>query len=849
MMKQLRALALVLLLMLGLPEYTSAQCTLTNATSCVCATAGQTNCDLLPDITISWKGLESYGSYGGPSEYPQNHATNPGRLRVTGSTPNIGNGPLNVRGVNRNGYRFFLCGNELDSIYDVNATNDYVPCPDAKQLILQRVYHKNGNAMSFTERFAGTMTYHPTHGHNHVDDWVTFSLRSEIPGETNALNWPIVGTGAKVGFCLMDYHSCTASIANGHCRTSQEYQGGTALNSTTNYPNYGLGGGSYNCSQVSQGITVGYTDVYWEELDGMWINIPPGTCNGNYWVVMEVDPRNNFIEENENNNWTAVPFTLTQQVPGGGPFASITASGATTTCAGTPLTLTAAFGTSYAWSNGATTRTITPTTSGSYTCTISGNCGTDAATTSVTFLNAATPVGTGAQIPGPGQATLQATGGNVHWYDAASGGGEVGTGNQFTTPLISGTTTYWAENQVVQPGLSGNVGKTNNSGGGGYGTFDQHLVFDSFRPCKLRSVKVYAQSAGNRTFQVLTSAGDLVAQATVNVPNGESRVTLNLDLPQASNLRLKVTATSINLYRNTSGTTFPYTISNLVSVRTSSAGDQYYYYCYDWDVAEPDLTCASARVPVVAEVANGVVVNVKAFLEGPFDTANGLMADSLRVNGLIPLSEPFSAMGFTQAGGGGGEVMPASMLTTTGNNAIVDWVLVELRNASVPATIVATQSALITRSGNVISANGSPVRLSVQNGNYYIALRHRNHFGVMSAVPLSLSASATSFDLSLLSTATWGTEARKTKGAVQTLWSGEVVRDGKIMYTGSGNDRDVMLVTIGGAVATNVANGYLRDDLNLDGRVKYTGAANDRDLILVNIGGMVATNIRHQQLP
>jgi len=76
-----------------------------------------------------------------------------------------------------------------------------------------------------------------------------------------------------------------------------------------------------------------------------------------------------------------------------------------------------------------------------------------------------------------------------------------------------------------------------------------------------------------------------------------------------------------------------------------------------------------------------------------------LMADSLRVNGLIPLSEPFSAMGFTQAGGGGGEVMPASMLTTTGNNAIVDWVLVELRNASVPATIVATQSALITRSG------------------------------------------------------------------------------------------------------------------------------------------------------
>lgn len=847
MFKELRAFSLVLLPVLALPFSTTAQCTLTNATSCVCATSGQTDCDLLPDITISWKGLQSYA--GGPNEYAQNDATNPGRLRVTGSTPNIGHGTLNVRGVDRNGYRWFLCGTDTVSLYDPNSTIQFSGCSDPKQLILQRIYHKNGNAMTFTERFAGTMTYHPTHGHNHVDDWATFSLRSQVIGEPDARNWPIVGTGAKVGFCLMDYYSCSNSSANGHCRTSQEYQGGTALNSTSNFPNYGLGGGSYNCSQISQGISSGYTDVYDENLDGMWVNIPPGTCNGNYWVVMEVDPRNNFIEENDTNNWTAVPVTLTKQLPGGSTFASITASGATTTCAGTPLSLTAAFGNTYAWSNGATTRTITPTASGTYSCTITGNCGTDAASTSVTFLNTSAPVVTGAQIPGPGTATLQATGSNVHWFNAETAGDELGVGNQFSTPTISTTTTYWAENRMVQPGLSGYVGKPNNSGGGAYGTLDQHLDFDTYRPCKLRSVKVYAQSAGNRTFQVLNAAGALVAQTTVNVPNGESRVTLNLDLPLASNMRLKVATTYIDLYRNSGGTAYPYTINNLVRIKGSSGGDQYYYYCYDWDVTEPDMICTSARVPAVAEVAGGVVLNVKAFLEGPYDTANGLMADSLRVNGLIPLTEPFTAMGFTHAGGGGGETMSAGLLTTTGSNAIVDWVLVELREASAPATIVATESALITRSGNVISANGSPVRLSVQNGNYYVALRHRNHFGVMSASAISLSGTSTSLDLSLVSTATWGTDARKAKGSVQTLWAGEVVRDGKIMYTGAGNDRDVMLVTVGGSVATNVANGYLRDDVNLDGRVKYTGAANDRDMVLVNIGGTVATNIRIQQLP
>jgi hypothetical protein len=31
--------------------------------------------------------------------------------------------------------------------------------------------------------------------------------------------------------------------------------------------------------------------------------------------------------------------------------------------------------------------------------------------------------------------------------------------------------------------------------------------------------------------------------------------------------------------------------------------------------------------------------------------------------------------------------------------------------------------------------------------------------------------------------------------------------------------------------------------------VKYTGSANDRDMILLNIGGSIPTSIRLQQLP
>jgi hypothetical protein len=44
-------------------------------------------------------------------------------------------------------------------------------------------------------------------------------------------------------------------------------------------------------------------------------------------------------------------------------------------------------------------------------------------------------------------------------------------------------------------------------------------------------------------------------------------------------------------------------------------------------------------------------------------------------------------------------------------------------------------------------------------------------------------------------------------------------------------------------------NVYAVEDVNLDGKVKYAGAENDRDPILLTIGGSTPTNVRHEQLP
>lgn len=42
---------------------------------------------------------------------------------------------------------------------------------------------------------------------------------------------------------------------------------------------------------------------------------------------------------------------------------------------------------------------------------------------------------------------------------------------------------------------------------------------------------------------------------------------------------------------------------------------------------------------------------------------------------------------------------------------------------------------------------------------------------------------------------------------------------------------------------------YSTTDVNLDGVVKYTGSGNDRDPILVNVGSTTPNNVRVQQLP
>jgi hypothetical protein len=119
----------------------------------------------------------------------------------------------------------------------------------------------------------------------------------------------------------------------------------------------------------------------------------------------------------------------------------------------------------------------------------------------------------------------------------------------------------------------------------------------------------------------------------------------------------------------------------------------------------------------------------------------------------------------------------------------------------------------------------------------------------MTATPVVLGSTAVVVDMTVPSFVAFGTDARRNNNGKYTLWSGNVNNDRFLRYTGGGNDRDPILVTIGGSVPTNTVNGYHMSDTNLDGIVRYSGSSNDRDIILFNIGGSVPTQVRNEQLP
>ncbi len=252
---------------------------------------------------------------------------------------------------------------------------------------------------------------------------------------------------------------------------------------------------------------------------------------------------------------------------------------------------------------------------------------------------------------------------------------------------------------------------------------------------------------------------------------------------------------------------------------------------------------SKTQIITLEQSISGVVLDIKVMLSGALLENGGdtLMRDDLRANNRLPQLEPYTAIPFFHHFGEGGlETCSQGVLDITGSDAIVDWIMIELRNPYMPDSIVASRSALLQRDGDVVDVDGTSL-LSfhlVPTAEYYIAVRHRNHLGIMSATPYLLSPTATIVDFTDSTTNVFGENSRVNLNGKMALWAGDLNGDKKVIYQGPAND--IFLIFIftmldtsnTSLLANHIGLGYDLADLNLDGRIIYQGPNNDRSKML-----------------
>jgi len=203
-------------------------------------------------------------------------------------------------------------------------------------------------------------------------------------------------------------------------------------------------------------------------------------------------------------------------------------------------------------------------------------------------------------------------------------------------------------------------------------------------------------------------------------------------------------------------------------------------------------------------------LNLKVYLEGPY-AGSGIMNTALNP-AQLPLGQPYNTLPWSYTGTETVGSIPAG---------VVDWILVELRQASTPeAALPETKLSgwpkafFLKNDGTVVSLSGSPT-LDMGNpavsSNLYAVIRHRNHLAIMAANPLGLSANTYSYDFSTaVSQALGGSTGYKQLGiGVYGMVSGDTDVDGNIS----------VLDFSKWATFFGYTSSYIQSDIDLDSQV------------------------------
>ncbi|WP_299440236.1 hypothetical protein [uncultured Aquimarina sp.] len=256
-----------------------------------------------------------------------------------------------------------------------------------------------------------------------------------------------------------------------------------------------------------------------------------------------------------------------------------------------------------------------------------------------------------------------------------------------------------------------------------------------------------------------------------------------------------------------------------------------------------DIDCGSAPTVynfVVNALNNIVRVSPKVFLQGAMlGSTDNLMRDDLRVSGYLPNNTPYSD----------GVSVDGTIFNDAAvdDDDIVDWVFIELRDATTNTTIIDSQSAFVQRDGDIVDMNGDSeiTMTATSGGSYFVVVKHRNHLGIMTNVAITLDITTTILDFRDGSQMTNGLNAQTSNGmpvGTVGMWAGDATQNGTINIIGSPNDsvfiRDTVLndpINLAIQFYGFSVSGYNNADVNMNGQTNIVGIGNDANVIRDNI--------------
>ena len=267
-------------------------------------------------------------------------------------------------------------------------------------------------------------------------------------------------------------------------------------------------------------------------------------------------------------------------------------------------------------------------------------------------------------------------------------------------------------------------------------------------------------------------------------------------------------------------------------------------------------------------------ITLTTFLQGAFSSGlvrhKDVTATWAAVMNANALTQPYNVAPFSYTGTE--SVSPGFFTSTAATTDIMDWVLVEIRNAVTPATLITRKACFIREDGRIVALDGvsDPSFSTLATGNYHVVIRHRNHLAIRTATAIFWDASLcvpapASRNFSTAQTEAYQNPAITTNAAQKNLtasvfgmWGGNangMTTAGSPAVRASGptpqNDYLYLIfTTLGGDVSNILSIVYHPADVNLDGQVRGSGplVQNDYLFILTTIlGGNVSTIINQHQ--